>query len=119
MPYGPPIVWHIFGAYGGWGWSELFSLFDQDCKAHDSQRRDRILLIFLRVESGKISSTLWGDVFLNYTENLEKTPTPWSGHFRDHGLNPPLSAANPMSKGFSVSGAPFFGFGLASPAPKG
>ena len=37
----------------------------------------------------------------------------------DHGLNPPLSAANPMHKGFSVSGAPFFGFGLADPAPRG
>ena len=46
------------------------------------------------------------------------TPTPWAGPFRDHGLNPPLSAVNPMNKGFSVSGAPFFGFGLGDPAPK-
>ena len=37
----------------------------------------------------------------------------------DHGPNPPLSAVNPMNKGFSVSGAPFFRFGLADPAPKG
>ena len=30
-----------------------------------------------------------------------------------------LSAVNPMQKGFSVAGAPFFGFGLADPAPNG
>ena len=47
------------------------------------------------------------------------TPTPWSGPFRDHGLNPPLSTENPKNKGFSGSGAPIFGFGLADPAPKG
>ena len=45
-------------------------------------------------------------------------PRPWSGPFRDHGLNPPLSAVCPMQKGFFVSGAPFLGFGLADPAPK-
>ena len=39
--------------------------------------------------------------------------------WRDHGLNAPLSAVSPMNKGFSVSGAPFFGFGLADPAPEG
>ena len=37
----------------------------------------------------------------------------------DHGLNPPLSTENPRCKGFSGSGAPIFGFGLADPAPKG
>ena len=37
----------------------------------------------------------------------------------DHGLNPPLSTKNPRNKGFSGSGAPIFGFGLADPAPKG
>ena len=31
----------------------------------------------------------------------------------DHGLNRPPSTVNPMHEGFSVSGAPFFGFGLA------
>ena len=41
---------------------------------------------------------------------------PWS---QTMGLNPPLSAVNPMLKGFSVSGALFFGFGRADPAPKG
>ena len=50
---------------------------------------------------------------------LGSTPTPWSDPFRDHGPNPPLSAGNPMNQGFSVSGAPFFGFGLADHAPKG
>ena len=50
---------------------------------------------------------------------LGSTPTPWSGPFRDHGLNPPPSTVNPMHEGFSVSGAPVFGFGLAGPAPKG
>ena len=47
------------------------------------------------------------------------TPTPWSGPFRDHGLDPPLSTENPRNKGFSGSGAPIFGFGLADPALKG
>ena len=47
------------------------------------------------------------------------TPTPWSGPSRDHGLNPALSTENPRNKGFSGSGAPIFGFGLADPAPKG
>ena len=47
------------------------------------------------------------------------TPTPWSGPFWDHGLNPPLSTENPRNKGFSGSGAPIFGFGLADPATKG
>ena len=37
----------------------------------------------------------------------------------DHGLNPALSTVKPMQEGFSVSGAPSFGFGLADPAPKG
>ena len=37
----------------------------------------------------------------------------------DHGLGPPLSTENPRNKGFSGSGAPIFGFGLAGPAPKG
>ena len=30
---------------------------------------------------------------------------------RPHSPNSPLSVVNPMNKGFSVSGAPFFGFG--------
>ena len=47
------------------------------------------------------------------------TPTPWSGPLRDHGLNPPLSTENPRNKGFSGSGAPIFGFGLADPRPRG
>ena len=47
------------------------------------------------------------------------TPTPWSGPFQDHGLNPPLRTENPRNKGFSGSGAPIFGFGLADAAPKG
>ena len=52
------------------------------------------------------------------------TPTPWSGPFRDHGLRPwsrkpPLSTENPRIKGFSGSGAPIFGFGLADPRPRG
>ena len=34
-----------------------------------------------------------------------------------HG--PPLTIENPRNKGFSGSGAPIFGFGLADPAPKG
>ena len=29
------------------------------------------------------------------------------------------SAVNPINEGFSVSGAPFCGFGLTEPAPKG
>ena len=37
----------------------------------------------------------------------------------DHGLRPPLSTENPRNKGFSGSGAPIFGFGLADPATKG
>ena len=36
-----------------------------------------------------------------------------------HGLNPHLSTENPRNNGFSGSGAPIFGFGLADPAPKG
>ena len=47
------------------------------------------------------------------------TPTPWSGPFRDHGLNPPLSIDDPRNTGFSGSGVPIFGFGLADPTPKG
>ena len=51
------------------------------------------------------------------------TPTPWSGPFRDHGLRPwsqsPSEHRKPINKGFSGSGAPIFGFGLADPAPKG
>ena len=39
--------------------------------------------------------------------------------FRDHGLRPPLSTENPTNKGFSGSGAPILGFGLADPATKG
>ena len=38
------------------------------------------------------------------------TPTPWSGPFRDHGLNPPPSRENPRNKGFSGSGAPILAF---------
>ena len=38
---------------------------------------------------------------------------------RDHGLGPPLSTENPRNKGFSGSGVPIFGFGLADPATKG
>ena len=37
----------------------------------------------------------------------------------DHGLGPPLSTEKPRNKGFSGSGAPIFGFGLADPATKG
>ena len=37
----------------------------------------------------------------------------------DHGLGPPLSTENPRNKGFSGSGAPIFGFGLADRATKG
>ena len=33
-----------------------------------------------------------------------------------HGLKTPLCTVNPMHEGFSVSGAPFFRFGLADPA---
>ena len=37
------------------------------------------------------------------------TPTPWSGPFRDHVLNPPLSTENPTNtRVFSGSGAPIF-----------
>ena len=39
-------------------------------------------------------------------------PRPWSETMV------PLSVANPINRGFSVSGAPFFGLGLADPAPK-
>ena len=46
------------------------------------------------------------------------TPSPWSGPFRDHGLNSSLSTENPRNKGFSGSGAPIFECGLADPAPK-
>ena len=38
--------------------------------------------------------------------------------FSDHGLSPTPSTVNPMHEGASVSGAPFFGFGLAEPALK-
>ena len=37
----------------------------------------------------------------------------------DHGLGPPLSTKNPEIKGFSGSGPPIFGFGLADPTTKG
>ena len=40
-------------------------------------------------------------------------PRPWSETMVSI---PPLSAVNPMHKRFSVSGAPFCGFGLADPA---
>ena len=43
-------------------------------------------------------------------------PRPWSETMVS---NPPLSTESPRNKGFSGSGAPSFGFGLADPAPKG
>ena len=61
--------------------------------------------------------------FVIWTPCLSKlgsTPTPWSAPFWDHGLDPPLSTVNPMLEGFSVSGAPLLGFGLADHArPRG
>ena len=47
------------------------------------------------------------------------TSTPWSGPFRDHGLNLPLCIENPRNFGFRGPGAPIFGFGLADLARKG
>ena len=43
-------------------------------------------------------------------------PVPKKQHYNP---NHPLSTKNPRNKGFSGSGAPIFGFGLADPAPKG
>ena len=37
----------------------------------------------------------------------------------DYGLTPPLSTENPGNRGFSGSGVPTIGFGLADPTPKG
>ena len=60
-------------------------------------------------------------IFRQFSANSDLPLPHGLAPFRDHGLrlNLPLSAVNPMHKGFSVSGAPFFGFGLADPAPKG
>ena len=44
-----------------------------------------------------------------FFSKLRFTPTPWSGPFRDHGLNTHASTANPMHEGFSMSGARFLG----------
>ena len=45
------------------------------------------------------------------------TPTPWSGPFRDHGLNPPPSAENPRNKrGLE---RPFLDLVSQTPRPRG
>ena len=51
--------------------------------------------------------------------NLGSTPTPWSGPFRDHGLDPPLSTVNPMHEGVPVSAAPFLDLVSQTPRPRG
>ena len=60
----------------------------------------------------------------NEIELRYSTPTPWSGLFQDHGLRPwslnlPLSAANPMHEGASVSGAPFLDLVAQTLHPRG
>ena len=48
------------------------------------------------------------------------TPTPWSGPFRDHGLNPPPSNRKPLEiKGFLGLERPFLDLVSQTPRPRG
>ena len=122
------LIFHVFPISGFQPFSDLpFLGFRQTSRTTTQKTKDWLPLLSPRKTAEKqrkkllkiLKSKDQGISLVTKVTVSGSTPTPWSGPIRDHSLNPPLSTENPRNKGFSGSGAPIFGFGLADPAPKG
>ena len=98
-----------------------FSSFSESCRTNTREKSNRHLVLssLYSFNCMPLALPCWTCIAQSQDLPLAHGLAPSETMVWDHGLNPPLSTENPRNEGFSRSGAPILGFGLAHPAPKG